>query len=115
MRELHCACGNRLVAQSDQELTREVLTHAHEVHPEMDLTEEQGKKRRETYGSTGHPAALWRTRASCMASAALRRGVPTSFPVGLGVFTAYAWLNAFVRKGVVSGRATRKGNCCGRS
>lgn len=44
MRELHCACGNCLVAQSDQELTREVPTHPHEVHPEMDLTEEQAKK-----------------------------------------------------------------------
>ena len=43
MRELRCACGNRLVAQNDQELTREVLTHAHTVHPEMDLTEEQAK------------------------------------------------------------------------
>ena len=44
VRELHCACGNRLVAQDDQQLTREVLTHAHEVHPEMDLTEEQAKE-----------------------------------------------------------------------
>ena len=44
VRELHCACGNRLVAQDDQELTQEVLTHAHEVHPEMDLTEEQAKE-----------------------------------------------------------------------
>ena len=44
MRELHCACGNRLVAQDDKELTREVLTHAHEVKPEMDPTEEQGKE-----------------------------------------------------------------------
>jgi PAS domain S-box-containing protein len=43
VRELRCACGNRLVAQNDQELTREVLTHAHTVHPEMDLTEEQAK------------------------------------------------------------------------
>ncbi len=44
MRELHCACGNRLVAQDDQELTREVLAHAHVVHPEMGLTEEQAKE-----------------------------------------------------------------------
>ncbi len=44
MRELHCACGNRLVAQNDQELTQEVLNHAQEVHPEMDLTEEQAKE-----------------------------------------------------------------------
>jgi PAS domain S-box-containing protein len=44
VRELHCACGNRLVAQNDQELAREFLTHIHEVHPEMDLTEEQAEK-----------------------------------------------------------------------
>ena len=44
MRELQCACGNRLVAQDDQELTREVLTHAREAHPEMHLTEEQAKE-----------------------------------------------------------------------
>jgi len=44
VRELRCACGNRVVAQNNEELTREVLTHAHEVHPEMDLTEEQAKK-----------------------------------------------------------------------
>jgi len=44
MRELHCACGNRLLAQNDQELTREVLTHAHEAHPEMGLTEEQAQE-----------------------------------------------------------------------
>ena len=41
MRELHCACGNRLVAQDDEGLVQQVLTHAHEVHPEMDLTEGQ--------------------------------------------------------------------------
>jgi predicted small metal-binding protein len=44
MREMHRACGNRLVAQDDQQLTQEVLTHAHEVHPEMGLTEEQAKE-----------------------------------------------------------------------
>ena len=44
MRELHCACGNRVVAQNNEELTREVLTHAHEVHPEMDLTEGQARE-----------------------------------------------------------------------
>ena len=44
MRELHCACGNRLVAQDDGELTQKVLTHAHEVHPEMELSEEQAKE-----------------------------------------------------------------------
>jgi PAS domain S-box-containing protein len=44
MRELHCVCGNRLVARNDQELTRELLTHAHEAHPEMDLTEVQARE-----------------------------------------------------------------------
>ncbi len=44
MRELHCACGNRVTAQDDEQLVQEVLTHAHEVHPEMDLTEEQARE-----------------------------------------------------------------------
>ena len=43
MRELHCACGNRVVAD-DEQLVQEVLTHAHEVHPEMNLTEEQARQ-----------------------------------------------------------------------
>ncbi len=44
MRELHCACGNRVTAENDEQLVQEVLTHAHEVHPEMDLTEEQARQ-----------------------------------------------------------------------
>ncbi len=44
MRELHCACGNRLVAENDDVLVQQVLDHAHEVHPEMNLTEEQARQ-----------------------------------------------------------------------
>lgn len=44
MRELHCACGNRLTADNDEELVQQVLTHAHEVHPEMDMNEEQARE-----------------------------------------------------------------------
>ena len=44
MRELHCACGNRLVAENDEVLVQQVLDHAHEVHPEMDLNEGQAQE-----------------------------------------------------------------------
>ncbi len=44
MREMHCACGNRLVAEDDERLVQQVITHAHEVHPEMDLTEGQARE-----------------------------------------------------------------------
>jgi hypothetical protein len=44
MRELHCACGNRLVAENDEALVYQVVEHAREVHPEMDLTEEQARE-----------------------------------------------------------------------
>ena len=44
MREMHCACGNRLVADDDEGLVQQTLTHTHEVHPEMDLTEEQARQ-----------------------------------------------------------------------
>jgi len=44
VRELHCACGNRLVAENDEDLVQQVLNHAHEVHPEMDLGEEQARE-----------------------------------------------------------------------
>jgi len=44
MRELHCVCGNRLVAENDEGLVQQVLTHAHEVHPEMGLTEGQARE-----------------------------------------------------------------------
>ena len=43
VRELHCVCGNRLVAENDEVLVRQVLDHAHEVHPEMDLDEGQAR------------------------------------------------------------------------
>jgi predicted small metal-binding protein len=41
---MHCACGNRLVADDDEGLVRQALTHAQEVHPEMDLTEGQARE-----------------------------------------------------------------------
>ena len=44
MREMHCACGNRLVADDDEGLVQQTLSHTHEVHPEMDLTEEQARQ-----------------------------------------------------------------------
>ena len=44
MREMHCACGNRLVAENDDVLVQQVLDHAHEVHPEMDLNEGQARQ-----------------------------------------------------------------------
>ena len=44
MREMHCACGNRLVAEDDEGLVQQTLTHVREVHPEMDLTEEQARQ-----------------------------------------------------------------------
>ena len=44
MRELHCACGSRLVADNDEALVYQVVEHAREAHPEMDLTEEQAQE-----------------------------------------------------------------------
>jgi predicted small metal-binding protein len=44
MRELHCMCGNYVVADNDEELVSQVLEHARKVHPEMDLTEEQARE-----------------------------------------------------------------------
>ena len=44
MRELHCMCGNYVVADNDERLVYQVLEHAREVHPEMDLTEEQARE-----------------------------------------------------------------------
>jgi predicted small metal-binding protein len=44
VRELHCACGNRLVAEDDKELAQQVLDHAHKVHPEMNLGEGQARE-----------------------------------------------------------------------
>ena len=44
MRELHCMCGNYVVADNDEKLVYQVLEHAREVHPEVDLTEEQARE-----------------------------------------------------------------------
>lgn len=44
MRELHCVCGARPAADNDEDLVQKVLEHAHEVHPEMGLTEEQARE-----------------------------------------------------------------------
>jgi len=41
---MHCACGNRLVADDDEGLVQQTLTHAREVHPEMNLTEGQARE-----------------------------------------------------------------------
>jgi hypothetical protein len=44
MRELHCTCGNYVVADNDERLVYKVLEHSREVHPEVDLTEEQARE-----------------------------------------------------------------------
>jgi predicted small metal-binding protein len=44
VRELHCMCGNHVVGENDEDLVQQVLDHAHEVHPEMSLTEEQARE-----------------------------------------------------------------------
>jgi hypothetical protein len=41
VREWHCECGYRVVADDNEQLIEEALIHTYEVHPEMDLTEEQ--------------------------------------------------------------------------
>ena len=41
MRQWHCECGTRVVADDNEQLIEEALIHTYEVHPEMDLTEEQ--------------------------------------------------------------------------
>jgi hypothetical protein len=41
VREWHCECGSRVVADDGEQLIQEALLHTYEVHPEMDLTEEQ--------------------------------------------------------------------------
>ncbi len=43
MRTLECPCGIRLEARNDEELAREVLTHAREEHDASDLTEERAR------------------------------------------------------------------------
>jgi predicted small metal-binding protein len=44
VRTLECPCGIRLEARNDEELAREVLTHAREEHDASDLTEEQTRE-----------------------------------------------------------------------
>ena len=44
MRTLECPCGMRLEAHNDEELAREVLTHAREEHDASDLTEERARE-----------------------------------------------------------------------
>ena len=41
---MHCVCGARSAAANDEELVQKVLEHAHEVHPEMELAEEQARE-----------------------------------------------------------------------
>lgn len=44
MRELHCTCGNFVVADNDEGLVYQLLEHSREVHPEVDFTEEQARE-----------------------------------------------------------------------
>ncbi len=44
MRTIECPCGSRLKARNDEELAREVLTHAREEHNETNLTEERARE-----------------------------------------------------------------------
>ena len=44
MRTIECPCGSRLEAHNDEELAREVLTHAREEHNETNLTEERARE-----------------------------------------------------------------------
>ncbi len=44
MRTIECPCGSRLEARNDEELAREVLTHAREEHNETNLTEERTRE-----------------------------------------------------------------------
>jgi predicted small metal-binding protein len=44
VRELHCMCGNHVVGANDEDLVQQVLDHAREVHPEMNLDEEQARE-----------------------------------------------------------------------
>jgi predicted small metal-binding protein len=37
-------CGNHVVGENDEDLVQQVLDHAHEVHPEMSLTEDQARE-----------------------------------------------------------------------
>ena len=44
VRTLDCPCGIRLEARNDEELARELLTHAREGHDVSDLTEERARE-----------------------------------------------------------------------
>ena len=44
MRTIECPCGRHLEARNDEELAREVLTHAREEHNETNLTEERARE-----------------------------------------------------------------------
>jgi predicted small metal-binding protein len=44
VRTMECPCGIVLEARSDEELAREVLTHAREKHDASDLTEERARE-----------------------------------------------------------------------
>ncbi len=60
MREMHCVCGARPTAENDEELVRKVLEHALEVHPEMELTEEQARARWPPRAPpTNRPSTAW--------------------------------------------------------
>ena len=44
MRKVECPCGTSLEARNDEELAREVMTHAREEHNESDFTEERARE-----------------------------------------------------------------------
>jgi predicted small metal-binding protein len=44
IRKIECPCGGRLEARNDEELAREVLTHARGEHNERNLTEERARE-----------------------------------------------------------------------
>jgi len=37
-------CGKHVVGENDEDLVQQVLDHAREVHPEMNLAEEQARE-----------------------------------------------------------------------
>ena len=44
VREMHCPCGQRLVARDDESLVQLPLIHARDAHPEITRTEEQARE-----------------------------------------------------------------------
>ena len=44
VRTLECPCGVQLKGRNDEELARELLTHAREEHDASDLTEEKARE-----------------------------------------------------------------------